>query len=82
MNISVSGELTTIPALLEDYTPNFGGLPFFLLRLATQVSIVITKLRPTFLAVNLSPRLTGQRKRNVLRVSLQKLENFTRISPV
>lgn len=37
VNISVSGELTTIPALLEDYTPNFGGLPFFLLRLATHV---------------------------------------------
>ena len=37
LDITPDGKLATLPALLEDYTPNFGGLPFFLLRLATEV---------------------------------------------
>ena len=37
LDITPDGTLATLPALLEDYTPNFGGLPLFLLRLATEV---------------------------------------------
>ena len=37
LEIDDSGNLCTIPQLLEDYIPFFGGLPIFLLRLATEV---------------------------------------------
>ena len=37
LEIDENGDLHTIPQLLEGYIPFFGGLPIFLLRLATEV---------------------------------------------
>ena len=38
LEIDKDGNLHTIPQLLEGYIPFFGGLPIFLLRLATEVN--------------------------------------------
>ena len=38
LEIDGDGNLHTIPKLLEGYVPFFGGLPIFLLRLATEVN--------------------------------------------
>lgn len=38
LEIDQNGNLHTIPQLLEGYIPFFGGLPIFLLRLATEVN--------------------------------------------
>ena len=37
LEIDEEGNLHSIPDLLEGYVPFFGGLPIFLLRLATEV---------------------------------------------
>ena len=38
LEIDNEGNLLSIPELLEGYVPFFGGLPIFLLRLATEVN--------------------------------------------
>ena len=38
LEIDNDGNLLSIPELLEGYVPFFGGLPIFLLRLATEVN--------------------------------------------
>ena len=38
LEIDDEGNLHTIPRLLDGYTPFFGGLPVFVLRLATEVN--------------------------------------------
>ena len=37
LEIDEEGNLLSIPQLLDGYIPYFGGLPIFLLRLATEV---------------------------------------------
>ena len=37
LEIDEEGNLLSIPQLLDGYIPHFGGLPIFLLRLATEV---------------------------------------------
>lgn len=39
VEINKNGELTAVPLLLDNYIPNWNGLPMLLLRLATEVSL-------------------------------------------
>lgn len=39
MSIDDDGQLTSIPMLMRDYTPNLDKLPLFLMRLGPQVSL-------------------------------------------
>ena len=44
IEVSTKGELLSVPLLLEKYTPNWNGLPMFLLRLATEVITIIISI--------------------------------------
>jgi DNA mismatch repair protein MLH1 len=50
IGINDDGQLTSIPMLMRDYTPNLDKLPLFLMRLGPQVrqSALLTKLATNF----------------------------------
>lgn len=44
LDISDSGDISTLPHLLKEYTPDLNKLPTFLMRLGPQVKFILVKL--------------------------------------